>query len=83
VTHGTQGTLPRHMDSHLANLRLALGRICRYGLKINSLKYTFGVSAGKFLRFIIHGHGIEIDPKKIESIKKVQLPQSKNNIHLM
>jgi hypothetical protein len=71
------------MDSHLANLRLALGRICRYGLKINSLKYTFGVSAGKFLGFIIHGHGIEIDPKKIESIKKVQLPQSKNNIHLM
>jgi hypothetical protein len=33
------------------------------------LKYTFSVSAGKFLRFIIHENGIEIDPKKIESIK--------------
>jgi hypothetical protein len=26
---------------------------------------------GKFLGFIIHEHGIEISPKKIESIQKV------------
>jgi hypothetical protein len=37
-------------------------------------------SAGKFLGFHIHEHGIEIDPKKIESINKVQLPQCKNNM---
>jgi hypothetical protein len=50
----------------------------RYGLKMNLLKYAF--SAGKFLGFIIHEHDIEIDPKKIESINKVQLPQCKNNM---
>jgi hypothetical protein len=38
---------------------------------------VFGVSAGKFLGFIIHEYGIEIDPKKIESIQIVQLPQNK------
>jgi hypothetical protein len=38
------------------------------------------VSAGKFLGFIIHEHGIEIDPTKIESINKVQLPQCKSNM---
>jgi hypothetical protein len=63
------------MDDHLA-----LERICRYGLKMNALKYAFGVSAGKFLGFIIHEHVIEIDPTKIESINKVQPPQYKNNI---
>jgi hypothetical protein len=42
-----------------------------YGLKMNSLKCVFGVSAGKFIGFIIHEHGIEIDPTKIESINKV------------
>jgi hypothetical protein len=41
---------------------------------------VFGVSAGKFLGFIIHEHGIEIDPKKIKSINKVQLPQCKNDM---
>jgi hypothetical protein len=45
------------MDNHFANLRLALERICQYGLKMNLLKCAFGVSAGKFLGFIIHEHG--------------------------
>jgi hypothetical protein len=27
---------------------------------------VFGVSASKFLGFVIHEHGIEIDPEKIE-----------------
>jgi hypothetical protein len=59
------------MDSHLADLRLALESMHRYGLKMNPLKYMFVVSTGKFLGFIIHEHGIEIDPTKIESINKV------------
>jgi hypothetical protein len=56
------------MDGHLADLRLDLERMRRYGLKMNLLKCAFGVSAGKFLVFIIHEHDIEIDPKKIESL---------------
>jgi hypothetical protein len=68
------------MDSHLSDLRLALERMCRYGLKINPLKCVFGLSADKFLGFIIHEHGIEIDLTKIESINKVKPPQCKNDI---
>jgi hypothetical protein len=68
------------MDSHLADLRFALERMHRYGLKMNPLKYVFGVSASKFLRFIIHERGIEIDPTKIESINKVHPPQCKNDM---
>jgi hypothetical protein len=41
---------------------------------------VFDVSAGKFLGFIMHEHGIEIDPTKIESINKVQSPQCKNDM---
>ena len=40
--------------------------MCQYGLKMNPLKCAFGVSAGKFLGFIIHEKGIEIDPKRTE-----------------
>jgi hypothetical protein len=68
------------MSSHLTDLRLALERMHGYELKMNPLKCVFGVSAGKFLGFIIHEHGIEIDPKKIKSINKVQLPQCKNDM---
>jgi hypothetical protein len=37
------------MNNHLANLRLALERMCRYALKMNPLKCAFDVSSGKFL----------------------------------
>jgi hypothetical protein len=46
------------MDNHLVDLRLALERMHRY------------VSSSQFLGFIIHEHGIEIDPIEIESINK-------------
>jgi hypothetical protein len=68
------------MNNHLADLRLALERMRRNGLKMNLLKCAFDVSAGKFLGFIIHEHGIEIDPIKIQSINKVQPPQCKNDM---
>jgi hypothetical protein len=53
------------MKNHLAELLLALERMCGYGLKMNPLKCAFSVSVDKFLGFIIHEHGIEIDHKKI------------------
>jgi ribonuclease HI len=68
------------MDGHLADLCWAIERMCRYGLKMNPLKCAFGVSADKFLWFIIHVHGIEIDPSKEESINKVQAPRCKNDM---
>jgi hypothetical protein len=68
------------LDSHLADLRLAFEKMFRYGLKMNPLKCAFGVSTGKFLGFIVHEKGVEIDPKKIESIKKVQAPTCKKEL---
>jgi hypothetical protein len=62
------------LNSHLADLGLAFEKMRRYGLKMNPLTCAFGVLAGKFLGFIVHEKGVEIDPKKIESIKKVQAP---------
>ena len=47
---------------------------------MNPLKCTFSVSAEKFLSFIIHENGIEIDPKRIEAIKKVEAPTCKKDL---
>jgi hypothetical protein len=61
-------------SSHIADLRKAFDKMRRYGLKMNPRKCAFGVSAGKFLGFIIHEHGIEIDPDRIKSIRNVGPP---------
>jgi hypothetical protein len=66
--------------AHLANLHLAFESMCHYGLKMNPLKCAFRVSVEKFLGFIIHDKGIEIDPKRIEKIKGVQAPKCKKDL---
>jgi hypothetical protein len=67
-----------HYD--LTGLCLAFDNMCRYGMNMNPLKCAFGISVGKFLAFIIHEHGIEMDPKKVEAIKKVKAPTCKREL---
>jgi hypothetical protein len=63
--------------SHIADLRKAFEKMCRYSLKMNSRKCAFEVSAGKFLGFIIHEHSIDIDLDRIKSIRNVGAPTYK------
>jgi hypothetical protein len=58
-------------EEHLTDIKLSLVRMKKYGLQMNPLKCTFGVTSGRFLGFIVHEHGIQIDPMKIESIRKI------------
>jgi len=68
------------LNHHLADLRIALKRMRQCGLNMNPLKCAFGVSARMFLGFIIHEKGIEIDQKRIETMKKVEAPASKKDL---
>ena len=53
---------------HTKDLREVFERCRKFNLKMNPLKCAFGVSAGKFLGFVVHRHGIDIDPTKAQSI---------------
>jgi hypothetical protein len=64
-------------SSHIADLHKAFDNMRRYSLTMNPRKCAFGVLAGKFLGFIIHEHGIEIDPDRIKSIRNVGPPTCK------
>jgi hypothetical protein len=65
---------------HMADLKLSLERMKKYGLRMNPLKCAFGVASGRFLGFIEHEHGIQIDPMKIESIRKIGEPVCKKDV---
>jgi hypothetical protein len=45
-------------EGHLANLRVVFERMRKYNLKMNPLKCAFGISAGRFLGFVVHEKGI-------------------------
>ena len=43
-------------------------------LRMNPLKCAFGVSAGKFLGFLVHNRGIDMDPTKAVAIATMKPP---------
>jgi hypothetical protein len=65
---------------HMANLRISLERMKKYGLRMNPMKCAFSVSVGRFLGFVVHQHEIQIDTKKVESIQMVEEPTCKRDM---
>ncbi|NAU33237.1 hypothetical protein EE082_27575, partial [Klebsiella pneumoniae] len=62
--------------NHVQDLRIVFERLRKHELKMNPLKCAFGVTAGKFLGFIVRHRGIEIDPSKIKAILEMKPPRS-------
>ena len=53
-------------ELHIAHLSEAFQILKEYNMKLNPAKCAFGVSAGKFLGFIVNNRGIEANPDKIK-----------------
>ena len=43
-------------------------------LKLNPEKCVFGVPVGKLLGFLVWSRGIEVNPKKVEAVDRMQPP---------
>uniref|UniRef100_A0A2N9EYA9 RNase H type-1 domain-containing protein n=1 Tax=Fagus sylvatica TaxID=28930 RepID=A0A2N9EYA9_FAGSY len=59
---------------HFGILKKVFERCRLYKLKMNPLKCAFGVSAGKFLGFLVHQHGIDVDPTRASAIATMKPP---------
>ena len=53
---------------HPAHLKAIFDQCRKYKIRLNPLKCSFCVIAGRLLGFIISKHGIMVDPKKVETI---------------
>jgi hypothetical protein len=67
-------------NEYVVNLRVALERMRKYRLRMNPLKCAFGVLASRFLGFVMHEQGIQVNPKKVESIKELGEPMCKKDV---
>ena len=45
-------------------------------MKLNTSKYAFRVTAGKFLGFMVSQRGIKVNPDKIQAIMKMEPPRN-------
>jgi hypothetical protein len=61
-------------ENHLETLRKVFERCRLNKFKMNPLKCAFRVSAEKFLSFLVHNRGIDIDPAKASVIATMKAP---------
>ena len=61
-------------ELHIAHLSEAFQILRNYNMKLNPAKCAFGVSAEKFLGFIVNHRGIEVNPDKIKVVLDMPSP---------
>ena len=59
---------------HITHLSETFQILRNYNMKLNPAKCAFGVSAGKFLGFIVNHRGIEANPDKIKALLDMPSP---------
>ena len=63
-------------ELHVAHLAESFQVLKNYNMKLNPTKCSFGVSAEKFLGFIVNSRGIEANPDKIKVVLDMQPPSN-------
>ena len=61
-------------ELHISHLLEEFQILRKYNMKLNPTKCAFGVSAGKFLGFLVKHRGIEVNPEKIKAVLDMASP---------
>ena len=64
------------VELHITHLFEAFQILREYNMKLNPAKCAFGVSAEKFLGFIVNNRGIEANPNKIKAMLDMPPPSN-------
>jgi hypothetical protein len=64
----------------LDDLKETFDNLCKYKMVLNPNKCIFGVSSGKLLSYMVSSRGIDVNPTKVEAIKKLQPPRTRREI---
>ena len=66
----------RREEDHLEDLKEMFNTLRSYNMKLNPEKCAFGVTAGKFLGFMVSQRGIEANSDKIQAIMEMAPPRN-------
>jgi hypothetical protein len=64
-------------DNPIADLTQTFANLQRYRWKLNLEKCIFGVPSGKLLGFMVSHQGIEVNPTKVNAIRRMKRPTGK------
>ncbi|GKB14455.1 putative reverse transcriptase domain-containing protein, partial [Tanacetum coccineum] len=69
-------------EEHVEHLRLVLELLRKEKLYAKFSKCEFWLREVQFLRHVINGNGIHVDPSKIEAVKNWKAPRNPSEVHL-
>jgi hypothetical protein len=64
----------------LDDIKETFNNLHKFKMMLNPKKCVFDVSLGKLLGYMVSFWGIDVNLKKVEVIKKLQPPQTRNEI---
>ena len=68
-------------EEHTLHLQEVFYLLRKYDIKLNPSKCVFGVSAGKFLGFMVSQRGIEVvSPDQVKAVMETPPPRSKKEL---
>ena len=67
----------KERPDHTTHLQQAFDLLKTYGMELNPAKCAFGVSAGRFLGFMMTQRGIDASPSQLKSILNSTTPRSR------
>nr|CAN82409.1 hypothetical protein VITISV_023301 [Vitis vinifera] len=67
-------------EQHILHLQEVFHLLRKYGMKLNPSKCAFGVSAGKFLGFMVSQRGIEVSPDQVKAVMETPPPRNKKEL---
>ena len=70
----------KERPDHAGHLQEAFELLRAYGMKLNPSKCAFGVSAGRFLGFMVTQRGIEANLAKLKAILESSAPASRKGV---
>ena len=73
----------RREENHLNNLKETFDGLHSYNMKLNPSKCTFGVTAGKFLGFMVSQRSIEVNSEKIRAIMEMAPPRNTKKVQCL
>ena len=65
---------------HINDLGNIFEILRKHKLRLNASKCSFGVGSGKFLRYMVTHHGIEVNPDQIKAINNLQPPRNPKEV---
>ena len=70
----------KERPDHATHLQQVFDLLRTYGMKLNPVKCAFGVSAGRFLGFMMTRRGIEANPSQLKAILESPAPSSRKEV---